>query len=188
MTSAIPPYVLVLFAVAVAACSQEQADQPPSEMPAMANDPLIEDCGTVTDAGFCRVWIGMTLAEAKAAFPLQLESFSGDQEPSCFMVFPEGRSKDLTFMLVDGKVARVDVFMPGIATDKGSQVGSSEEEILESYGYRAKVFPNKYDDSKHDIVVDTRFHYQMIFESDGSKILNYRAGVLPPVGYVEGCS
>lgn len=152
----------------------------------MANDPLIEDCGKVSDAGFCGVRIGMTLAEAKAAFPVPLESFGGE-EPSCFMVFPEGRSRELTFMLVDGKIARVDVLMPGIATDNGSQVGTPEEDILHAYGYRAKVFPNKYDDSKHDIVVDTRFHYQMIFESDGRKILNYRAGVLPPVGYVEGC-
>ena len=188
MTSPISPYFLVLFAVSVAACSQEQPDQPPAEPPVVANDPLIENCGTVSDGGFCGVRIGMTLAQAKAAFPLALESFSGDQEPSCFMVFPEGRSGDLTFMLVDGKVARVDVFMPGIAADNGSQVGTLEEDILHAYGYRAKVFPNKYDDRKHDIVVDTRFHYQMIFETDGSKVLSYRAGVLPPVGYVEGCS
>ncbi len=49
------------------------------------------------------------------------------------------------------------------------------------------MFPNKYDDTKHDIVVDTRFNYQIIFETDGKKVLKYRAGVLPGVGFVEGC-
>src|SRR5262245_4851895 len=181
MTSASSFRVLLLAAV-VAGCSQEPAEPPPPP------DTLVENCGTVSDSGYCGVITGMTLAEARAVFPAPLETFAGEQKSGCYVVFPEGRSKDLTFMLVDGKVARVDIFKPGILTGKGIQVGSTEEEVLQTYGDLAKVFPNKYDDRMHDIVVDTRFFYEFIFQSDGMKVLNYRAGVLPPVGYVEGCS
>lgn len=178
----------VLSALLLAACSSEQAETPPAEE-APAVDPLVETCGPVTDGGFCGVRIGMTLEQARAAFPEPLESFGGDAAAgeSCFMVHPEGRPEQITFMLVDGEVARVDIMVAGFKTIGDIQVGSTEEAVLQTYGDRAKVFPNKYDDRKHDILVDTRFLYQIIFETDGSKVLSYRAGVLPPVGYVEGC-
>lgn len=179
MTSA-SSFRVLLLAVTVAGCSQEPAEPPPPP------DTLVENCGTVSDSGYCGVITGMTLAQARAAFPVPLEVF-GDQEASCYMVFPEGRPKDLTFMLVDGRVARIDIFIPKIFTGKGIQVGSTEREVLQAYGDLAKVFPNKYDDRMNDVVVDTRFFYEFIFETDGMKVLNYRAGVLPPVGYVEGC-
>jgi len=192
MANAIPILAVMLLAAAVSACSEKQAGTEAYIDRMLTGDKLIDDCDPVAAAGFCGVRFGMTLAEAKAVFPEPLESFGGDETGteslSCFMVFPESRSKDLTFMLVDGRVARVDIFLSGIATENGSQVGSFEADILARYGGRAKVLPNKYDDAKRDIVVSTSPNHQFIFESDGSKILNYRAGVLPPVGYVEGCS
>jgi hypothetical protein len=30
--------------------------------------------------------------------------------------------------------------------------------------------------------------YRIIFETDGKRVLNYRAGIRPQVEYVEGCS
>jgi hypothetical protein len=182
MIRALSTSVLLLLATIVAGCSQEQAEPPPAEP-----DRLIESCGTVSDSGYCGVFTGMTLAEARAVFPFPLVSVGGEQESSCYLVSPEGRPRDLTFMIVNGKVARIDVFIPKIFTGKGIHVGSTEQEVLQAYGDLAKVFPNKYDDRMHDIVVDTRFFYEFIFETDGSKVLNYRAGVLPPVSYVEGC-
>jgi hypothetical protein len=189
-------HVLLLLTLALAACADKEANDDTVEdrlTGMLTGDKLIDDCGPVSDAGFCGVHFGMTLAEARAAFPEALESFASDptdtdpESLNCFMVFPKDRAKDLTFMLVDGKVARVDILLPGIATEDGSRVGSSQADILARYGDRAKVFPGKYDDTKRDIVVDTMPGHQFIFESDGSKVLNYRAGLLPPVGYIEGC-
>jgi hypothetical protein len=191
MAKAFPAYLLLLLAMAAAtACTKQPAE--PVEHSIVTGDKLIDDCGPVSDAGFCGVRFGMTLAAARAAFPEPLESFGGDpmngDELACFVVFPKGRSKELTFMLVDGKVARIDIFRAGIATADGSQVGSAHSDILARHGDRAEVYPGKYDDTKRDIVVDTAPGHQFIFETDGSSVLNYRAGVLPPVGYVEGCS
>jgi hypothetical protein len=182
--------VPMLSALLLTACAGgEQAEQAPSEEAKTADPRLVEACGMVSDTGFCRVRIGMTLAEARAAFPEPLESFAGDSAASleCVMVYPEGRPEQFTFMLVNDRVARVEILVDGYLTDKGARVGWYEDDVLRVYGDRAKIFPNKYDDTKRDIVVDTRFNYQIIFETDGKKILKYRAGVLPGVGYVEGC-
>jgi hypothetical protein len=181
--------VPMLSALLLTACSGEQAEQAPSEAAKVADPALVQACGPVSDTGFCRVRVGMTLAEARAAFPQPLESFGGaaGQSLECAMVYPEGRPEQFTFMLVNDRVARVDILVDGYLTDKGARVGWYEDDVLRVYGDRAKVFPNKYDDTKHDIVVDTRFNYQIIFETDGKKVLKYRAGVLPGVGFVEGC-
>ncbi len=181
--------VPMLSALLLTACSGDQAKQAPSEEAATADPRLVQACGVVSDTGFCRVRIGMTLAEARAAFPEPLDSFGGDSAASleCVMVYPEGRPEQFTFMLVNDRVARVDILVDGYLTDQGARVGWYEDDVLRVYGDRAKVFPNKYDDTKHDIVVDTRFNYQIIFETDGKKVLKYRAGVLPGVGFVEGC-
>lgn len=31
-------------------------------------------------------------------------------------------------------------------------------------------------------------NYRVIFETDGQKVVRYRAGKLPEVGYIEGCA
>jgi hypothetical protein len=178
-----------MLLVALSACSEPEAQVGSGTPPAATGDKLIDGCGPVTATGYCGVKFGMTREEAAQAFPLPLESFGGgNAEPSeCFMVFPEGRSKELTFMIVNGRVARVDIYAAGIEADDGSHVGSSESEILQSYGDRASVSPNKYDDAKHDIFVTTAPNSQFIFETDGTKVVNFRAGVLPAVAFVEGC-
>jgi hypothetical protein len=188
VTKPIQNLLTALPVLILAACSSPQADAPPPEEKPAADPYLLENCGPVTDGGFCRVGIGMTLEQARAAFPQPLVPYGGDAATaeSCFMVHPEGRPDELAFMFVNGKVARVDIFVPGFSTS-GIQVGTPEEDVLQTYGDQAKVFPNKYDDTKHDVIVDTRFLYQIIFETDGMKVLSYRAGVLPPVGYVERC-
>ncbi len=190
MAKPIQSLVPMLSALLLTACSgSEQAEQAPSEDAKTADPRLVQACGLVSDTGFCRVRIGMTLAEARAVFPVPLESFAGDSAESleCAMVYPEGRPEQFTYMLVNDRVARVVILVDGYLTDKGARVGWYEDDVLRVYSDRAKVFPNKYDDTKHDIVVDTRFNYQIIFETDGKKVLKYRAGVLPGVGYVEGC-
>ncbi|MFM9843477.1 MAG: hypothetical protein ACKVOI_10965 [Dongiaceae bacterium] len=191
MAKPIQSLVPMLSALLLTACSGgEQAEQAPSEEAKIADPRFVQVCGPVSDTAFCGVRIGMTLAEARAAFPEPLESFGGDaagQSLECAIVYPEGRPEQFTYMLINDRVARVDILIDGYLTDKGARVGWYEDDVLRVYGDRAKVFPNKYDNTKRDIVVDTRFNYQIIFETDGKKVLKYRAGVLPGVGFVEGC-
>ena len=173
-----------ILLVALSACSK-----PATQTESATGDKLIDQCGPVTPTGYCGVKFGMTREDAAQAFPMPLESFGneGTEAPECYMVFPQSRSKDLTFMIVSGRVARIDVYAPGIKADDGNHVGSSEADILQSYGDRASMSPNKYDKTKHDIVVTTAPNSRFVFQTDGTKVLNYRSGVLPAVAFVEGC-
>jgi hypothetical protein len=38
------------------------------------------------------------------------------------------------------------------------------------------------------VVTDVKGKAELIFETDGKTVINYRAGHEPPVRYVEGCS
>ena len=42
-------------------------------------------------------------------------------------------------------------------------------------------------DPKELVILEGSAHAQFIFETDGTKVLSYRAGVLPAVAFVEGC-
>ena len=157
----------------------------------MTGDPLVERCGLVRADGYCGVVFGMTPVAASHAFATPLETYYGvataTEPPSCYMLFPKGRANYLSFMVVDGVVARVDVQVPGIKTEAGAEVGMREADLLSRYGALAASFPNKYDPSLRDIVVAAPSKGQYVFESDGQWILRYRAGILPAVGFVERC-
>ena len=92
----------------------------------------------------------------------------------------------LLVMLVDGKVVRIDVIDKAVATAAGARVGDTEARIRELYpGLRAE--PHKYTDG-HYLVVDT-MPRPSVGIRDGRRACNrYRAGVIPQVDWVEGCS
>jgi hypothetical protein len=151
-------------------------------------------CSGADDAvsidGYAGVRIGMSVEEASTAHGAPLLP-AGPVEPgtACFEVFPGGAPGPLSFMLVDGRVARVDVRGAGPQTSTGVGVGSSEAEVQAAYPGGVQVSPHKYTGPEgHYLTVTPREGAALIFETDGSKVTRYRAGVLPPVAYVEGCS
>jgi hypothetical protein len=150
---------------------------------------LITGCGPVTDHGFCGVAFGMTAIEAEQVFVLPLIAYEGVEpgdEPPCYLLFPEGRPNDLSFMVVDGEVMRIDVHMPGLRTEAGVGVGSAEEEVLRAYAGRIQIQPHKYDPTVQDAIIGEQNH-RLVFQTDGDTVIEYRAGLMPAVGYVELC-
>ena len=99
--------------------------------------------------------------------------------------------KDPLFMVVDGKVARVDVTTPGIQTNHKVSVGDDEAKISQVYPERVTVSPHKYTDG-HYVTVGPRTPadsgFELVFETESLRVTRYRAGRLPEVEYVEGCS
>jgi hypothetical protein len=94
-------------------------------------------------------------------------------------------------MIIDDTVARVEVDSAGILTAEGAGVGDTESSIILLYQGRVEVQPHKYTGpTGHYLVVtppgDTL--HKLIFETDGERILNYRAGRIPAVQAVEGCA
>jgi hypothetical protein len=93
-------------------------------------------------------------------------------------------------MLVNDSVARIDVAAPGPRTAAGAGIGDSEAHVVELYGDRATVRPNKYTGPVgHDVVVNAPNDstHRLVFETNGKKVLRFRAGRQPAVDFVEGC-
>jgi hypothetical protein len=93
-------------------------------------------------------------------------------------------------MLVNDSVARIDVTAPGPRTTEGTGIGDPETQLTAAYGARANVRPNKYTGPVgHDVIVNAAGDstHRLVFETDGKKVLRFRAGRQPAIDLVEGC-
>lgn len=147
---------------------------------------------TITPAGYGPVHAGMTLAEAtQAAGRAFGEPQMGSEECDYFLFAGDTVSGSAHFMVVNGQIARVDVNDSSISTAEGARIGDSEQRIMQLYPGRVTVQPHKYTDGHYLVVAPAApadSGRNIIFETDGQKVTTYRAGRMPEVEYIEGCS
>lgn len=144
---------------------------------------------TVTARGIGPLHAGMSLDEARTAAAGTLPDTSATE--SCMYIPLVGAPGSVHAMLVDGRLARIDVRDSAVATDRGARVGDAEARIAALYGSRVSVQPHKYTGGHYLIVspaVAADSAYRLVFETDGKRVLAYRAGLLPAVEWAEGCS
>jgi len=160
---------------------------PPSTAPA---DPGDFSRWALRADGVGPVKVGMTVAQADSALNGGLDSTTGLE--ACDYVRPRQGPEGLSLMVVDGRIARVDVVDSArVPTTAGVMPGESEARVREAYP-GARVQPHKYDDRGHYFVVipgapsDTL--HRIVFETDGTKVTRMRGGLFPAVEFVEGCS
>ena len=145
---------------------------------------------TVTERGLGILRAGMTVAEARAAVPAFSVAASRDST-ACTYAKTDGLPPGVMVMVEGGKVVRVEVRRGTIATSTGARIGDSEDRIKTLYPGQVAVTPHKYTSGHYLTVVPASgadAAYRIIFETDGKKVVNYRAGQMPQVEYVEGCS
>ena len=140
--------------------------------------------------GFGPIRIGMTPADAGRSLGAELKLLGPEMEP-CHYVQASERP-GIVFMVIDGHIARVDVRPDSpIRTAEGAAVGDSEQRIHALYPGRVEVQPHKYVDGHYLIVrpeAPADSMYRIIFDTDGKKVTGYKAGRMPEVRWVEGCS
>jgi hypothetical protein len=124
----------------------------------------------------------MTIAGAKGAYP----SFTVADPSGCSYAKMNGLPAGVAVMVEAGKVARVEVRSGSVATSNGARIGDSEARIKSLYP-QVTVTPHKYDTAGHYLTVAPSSNNRIIFETDGKRVVNYRAGVTPQVEYVERC-
>ena len=148
------------------------------------------------------VKIGMNLPEAAAAANTRLSiGYAGSD--SCYSLQTEGELKGVGFMVTKDDVksrlqyitsdviARVDVDNPKITTVSGAKIGDTEARIKSLYPGQIKVTPHTYIKGNYLTFIPknkAEQNYRIVFETDGQRVIRYRAGKLPEVEYVEGCS
>ena len=145
---------------------------------------------TVDFGGLGPVRAGMTLAQlSEVAGEAVRPKYEFNEE--CDFVSPKFLPKGVSIMVLQDSVARVDINETGVLTKEGAGVGDTETRVLQLYGSRARVEPHHYTGpTGHYVIVqqpDDTLH-RIIFETDGTKVLVYRAGRGPGVDYVEGCA
>lgn len=144
----------------------------------------------VDPKGFGPVRVGMTTAEAASALGAELKLLGPEMQPCHYVQATE--RPGVAFMVIDGRIARVDVRPDSpIRTAEGAAVGDSEERIHSLYPGRVEVQPHKYVDGHYLIVrpaAPSDSTYRIIFDTDGKKVTGYKAGRMPEVRWVEGCS
>lgn len=133
---------------------------------------------------------GMSLAEARQATGNVLGG--GQGAVGCAYVTPPEVPPGMEFMVENARIVRVDIDSAGLRTDRGAGVGMTETDIGRLYPDGLVIQPHKYDSTGHYLVYVPREPadslYRMVFETDGQRVLRFRAGLRPAVEYVEGCS
>ena len=142
----------------------------------------------VSATGVGPVRIGMTLEEANEVLGGRLTP-PEQLEPACDYVQPKNLPADVAFMVVENRVARVDVRDSTVLTEAGARVGDSEARIQSLYPGLVSVEPHKYVEQGHYLIVAARGDtiHELLFETDGRTVTEYRAGRRPEVEWVEGC-
>ena len=143
----------------------------------------------VTERGIGPLQAGMTLAEGRAALGGALVVLPGSDTTGCDYVDWRGGPPGVRVMIEGGRIARVDVTAPPVATADGARVGDTEARVQALYPGRVAVTPHKYEEGHYLTVTpasgDTSV--AIVFEAVKGQVTRYRAGRRPQVEYVEGC-
>jgi hypothetical protein len=145
----------------------------------------------VSEDGIGPIQIGMNLSDA---VNMGLLNDNPTRNPKCDWVYPAvgaGIPDGVNVMVVDGKIARIDVDTGVVTTEDGVRIGDSEDKVKSVYGDDVQVAPHKYIEGGHYMTVpgdSASAGKALVFETDGKHVTAFRGGRLPEVKWVEGCS
>lgn len=184
--------ILAFFHVlAASACNREEEKAVKGRTgPNGATHDSVSDVALNQD-GLGPIQIGMTLADA---VNMGLLNENPNMKKECDFVYPAigaGIPDNVGVMIVKGKVARIDVDTGSVTTEDGAKIGDTEEKLKSIYNGDLQVEPHKYIDGGHYMTVmgdSASAGKAIVFETDGKKVTNFRAGRVPEVKWVEGCS
>jgi hypothetical protein len=182
--------VLLLAALASACGKEDDKAVKGRNGPDGAGRDSVSDLA-LTEEGLGQLQIGMTLTEA---VNMGLLNERPDLKPACDFVYPAvgtGIPIDVGVMIVKGKVARIDIDTGSVTTEEGVKIGDTEDRVKSIYGDELRVQPHKYIEGGHYMIVkgdSASAGKEIVFETDGKRVTMFRAGRLPEVEWVEGCS
>jgi hypothetical protein len=172
-------------------CSRQEPPPPVPDSNLVAVPPAPTPAGwTVRYDGIGPVRVGASVAELEATLGTRLPR-RDSLDPRCDYLRNPTLVPGVWFMIVQGRVARIDIDSAGPATAEGVRVGDDTTRAMSTYAPRLEVSPHKYTDGKYLTVTPATpadSGFRLIFETRGGKITHIRAGRLPEVGWVESCS
>jgi hypothetical protein len=161
----------------------QEAPRPAAGAPAAGGDGW-----TVGARGAGPAQVGTPLGAAAAALGVTPDTAAA--RGGCGYLRPAAKP-GVMVMVNEGQVARVDVDSAGILTAEGAGVGDAAARVRELYAGHVTETPHKYTDGRYLTITPQAASdsaYRLVFETDGAKVTRFRAGRLPEVEWVEGCS
>ena len=180
--------LLATLVVVAAACRESAAPAPPAERTPAVSEATASpaDAWSVGFRGAGGIAFGTPANEAAAALGGDWTDTSG----ACAYLRPEPGPPGLAFMVEQGRIVRVDIDSAGVATAEGATVGMTEAAVRSRYP-SLRSMPRKYETSGRYLVVSSPeaadSALRLVFETDGARVVRYRAGQVPQVEYVERC-
>lgn len=142
----------------------------------------------VRQDGIGPVKIGMNLVQLNTVLHEKFTPPKDKDEQDCYIDGPAAHPQ-VSFMILKGRLARIEVDRPGVSTEAGIQVGDSEERAKQAYGSSLKVKPHAYTGPQgHYLTIRSADgRYGIRFETDNGKITTFYAGRFDAIQYIEGC-
>jgi len=141
--------------------------------------------------GIGPIRVGMTLAEASKSLGRRLIAGKRISDGDCLHATPEKGPSGIAFMVVDGRISRVEIDSKRITTKRGAGIGSSEARVKSLYPGQIQVTRHKYDETGHYLTFVPKDQkdqaYRVVFETDGKRVTSFRSGKVPDVEWIEGC-
>lgn len=154
-----------------------------------AHSETLHDTQRLTFTGIGPIRVGMTEAQARGALAQKLERT--DFEEGCSYLTP--RTKGIAFMLLDSRIARVDISEGAWLTAEGAGIGTSEAEVRRLYP-QVRIEPHPYLDEGQGYyfrvtAADLKLkRYELLFETERKAVTSFRAGLKSAVSLIEGCA
>lgn len=147
---------------------------------------------TVDEYGMGPLRAGVAIAEAARFLPGAIGIPEGEEASACSYADWPDAPAGVFVMIEEGRIARIEVDSTSIATAAGARVGDTESRIEALYPGRVERQVHKFTDGRYLIVRAPSREadagdYRIVFETDGRKVLRYRAGVYPAVSYADAC-
>lgn len=185
--------LLVLCTIVLASCDDKPPPVPDSARFTNATGALEPETSkwVVSSTGVGSVRFGMTLKALGDALGDPAIAAASTTE-SCTYIRPKALPRGLALMVAHGIVVRADIDSAGILTEAGLGVGDSEVAVLVINAGRVRVETSKYNGPllpAHTVTVSdpADADHVMIFETDGSRVRNFRAGLRSAAELVERC-
>jgi hypothetical protein len=131
---------------------------------------------------------GLTPDDAMALADWPAVTRKAHTEACWIMPFKGGKS-DFSLMIVDGKIARIEIKGEStLTTLSGAHVGMTEGALQSLYGPKLESQPHKYDANGRVFVLKSSAgDHGLRFETSAGKVTVMHAGPWEHLNYVEGC-
>ena len=144
---------------------------------------------TLTDHSLGAISIGTPAEQARTQLPShQDDKANYPPDNNCYYFVPP-EYKGVFYMVIDEKVARIDIDSVdlSIKTTEGVGVGSTKEAVLQAYKeVLISEHPYLAPDGEY-LEVKLSNGNGLIFETLNGSVIAFRLGSYPALSYIEGC-